>query len=123
VFRTWRSADFQSAVSHGFQPAGLAEGWAFAELRDPADWKSATRQIGNLRYACAAAMNASGARLGAITKELWVQWQQTREYWKDAKSEEFEHKFLDELIASVDKTVTVIDQLDKLISKIRKDCE
>jgi thymidylate synthase len=68
-------------------------------------------------------MNASGARLGAITKELWVQWQQTREYWKDAKSEEFEHKFLDELIASVDKTVTVIDQLDKLISKIRKDCE
>ena len=68
-------------------------------------------------------MNASGARLGAITKELWVQWQQTREYWKDAKSEEFEHKFLDELIASVDKTVTVIDQLDKLITKIRKDCE
>ena len=68
-------------------------------------------------------MNANGARLGAITKELWVQWQETRSYWKDAKSEEFEHKYLEELVASVDKTVMVIDQLDKLISRIRKDCE
>lgn len=68
-------------------------------------------------------MNANGARLAAITKELWNQWQQTKAYWKDAKSEEFEHKYLDELVSSVDKTVTVIEQLDKLISKIKKDCE
>ena len=68
-------------------------------------------------------MNANGARLGAITKELWAQWQDTKSYWKDAKSAEFEHKYLEELVASVDKTVMVIDQLDKLISRIRKDCE
>ena len=68
-------------------------------------------------------MNANGARLGAITKELWQQWQQTREYWQDAKSQEFERKYLEELLASVDKTVTVIEQLDKLVMKIRKDCE
>ena len=68
-------------------------------------------------------MNANGARLGAITKELWLQWQQTREYWRDAKSQEFERKYLEELLASVDKTVTVIEQLDKLVMKIRKDCE
>ena len=68
-------------------------------------------------------MNANGARLGAITKELCAQWQETKSYWKDAKSAEFEHKYLEELVASVDKTVMVIDQLDKLISRIRKDCE
>jgi len=68
-------------------------------------------------------MNANGARLGAITKELWLQWQQTKEYWRDAKSQEFERKYLEELLASVDKTVTVIEQLDKLVMKIRKDCE
>ena len=68
-------------------------------------------------------MNANGTRLGAITKELWNQWQQTKQYWKDAKSEEFEHKYLEELVASVDKTVMVIEQLDKLLSKIRRDCE
>jgi hypothetical protein len=68
-------------------------------------------------------MNANGSRLASITKELWYQWQQTREYWQDAKSEEFEHKFLDELMSSVDKTVGVIDELDKITSKIRSDCE
>ena len=68
-------------------------------------------------------MSASGARLEALTKDLRVQWQQTKEYWVDAKSHEFEHKFLDELFASVDRAVRVIEQLDKLILKIKKDCE
>ena len=68
-------------------------------------------------------MNANGTRLTAITKELWNQWQQTKHYWKDSRSEEFEQKYLAELVAGVDKTVTVIEQLDKLLGKIRRDCE
>jgi hypothetical protein len=68
-------------------------------------------------------MNASGTRLGALTKELYVQWQQTRQYWNDARSQEFERKYLQELFASVDKSVTVIEQLDKLVARIKKDCE
>ncbi len=68
-------------------------------------------------------MSASGSRLSAITKELWLQWQHTRDFWQDAKSLEFEHKYLQELMSSVDKTVTVIDQLDKLLAKIKSDCE
>jgi hypothetical protein len=65
----------------------------------------------------------SGTRLNALTKELWVQWQQTRDSWRDAKSQEFQRQYLDELLSSVDKSVTVIDDLDKLMTKIRKDCE
>lgn len=68
-------------------------------------------------------MSASGSRLSGITKELRLQWLETREYWRDAKALEFEAKYLDELFASVEKTVTVIDQLDKLVSQIKKDCE
>jgi hypothetical protein len=68
-------------------------------------------------------MNASGTRLAAVTNELKLQWQQTRDCWRDAKSQEFEHKYLEELWAGVDKTVAVIEQLDKLMMKIRKDCE
>lgn len=30
---------------------------------------------------------------------------------------------MEELLASVDRAVTVIEQLDKLATKIRKDCE
>jgi hypothetical protein len=68
-------------------------------------------------------MSASGSRLEALTKELRAQWMNTKVYWADAKSQEFEHKYLDELFASVDRSVMVIDQLDKLIFKIKKDCE
>jgi hypothetical protein len=68
-------------------------------------------------------MSASGSRLEGLTKDLRVKWFQTKEYWSDAKSQEFEHKYLDELFASVDRAVLVIEQLDKLISKIKKDCE
>lgn len=68
-------------------------------------------------------MSAGGSRLEALTKDLRVHWLQTKEYWSDAKSHEFEHKYLEELFASVDRAVLVIDQLDKVISKIKKDCE
>ncbi|MEI6783284.1 MAG: hypothetical protein WCQ21_20465 [Verrucomicrobiota bacterium] len=68
-------------------------------------------------------MKASSNRLSGITKELRAQWQETRNYWKDAKSLEFEQKYMEELLASVDRTVTVMEQLDKLITKIRTDCE
>jgi thymidylate synthase len=68
-------------------------------------------------------MNANASRLSGITKDLWGQWQQTKAYWKDSKAQEFEDKYLAELIATVDKTVAVIEQLDKLLQKIRRDCE
>lgn len=68
-------------------------------------------------------MNNNAIRLDAVTKELWLQWQQTRHYWRDEKSEEFEQKYLAELRSSVDKTVTIIEQLDKVMAKIKKDCE
>ena len=68
-------------------------------------------------------MKASGNRLAALTKELRSEWHNTKGYWKDAKSQEFEHRYMEELLASVDRAVTVIEQLDKLITKIRSDCE
>jgi hypothetical protein len=68
-------------------------------------------------------MSANGARLEAITKELRVQWLRTKDCWSDAKSAEFEHKYLEELFSSVERAVSVIDQLDKVLAKIKKDCE
>jgi uncharacterized protein YeaO (DUF488 family) len=68
-------------------------------------------------------MKASSNRLSGITKELRAQWADTKAHWKDAKSLEFEHRYMEELLASVDRTVTVMEQLDKLLTKIRTDCE
>ena len=63
------------------------------------------------------------SRLAAITRELSLQWQETKNYWKDAKSQEFESRYMVELQARVDKTVTVIEKLDELLTRVRKDCE
>ena len=70
-------------------------------------------------------MNLSGSksRLMGATKELALKWDETKNYWRDAKSAEFEHRYLTELFADVDKTVAIIDKLDELLKKVRSDCE
>jgi len=68
-------------------------------------------------------MSGNGAKLLALSKALSNQWQQTKHYWRDAKADEFERKYIQELMTSVEHASTVIEQLDKLVAKIRKDCE
>jgi len=68
-------------------------------------------------------LSGSRSRLAAISKELSLRWLETKYYWKDSKSQEFEQRFMDDLLARVDKTVTVIEKLDQLLSQVRKDCE
>ena len=70
-------------------------------------------------------MNLSGSksRLVGATKELELKWEETKNHWRDAKSAEFEHRYLKELFADVDRTVTIIDKLEELLKKVRSDCE
>lgn len=68
-------------------------------------------------------VRASGSRLIAITRDLVNQWEQAKDSWKDAKALEFEKKYIEELVAGVDRAASVIEQLDKIITKIRSDCE
>ena len=68
-------------------------------------------------------MSATKMRLTSLTKELLLKWEQTKECWQDTKSQEFQSKYIDELVSGVDKAASVIDQLDKLVAKVRSDCE
>jgi hypothetical protein len=68
-------------------------------------------------------LNANKSRLSAVTKELALQWEQTKNHWRDQKSEEFEKKYLQELFLYSDKAVMVIEKLDELLKKVRTDCE
>ena len=68
-------------------------------------------------------MNANASRLDGLTRDLWNQWLQTREYWQDTKSDEFQQKYLEELLSGVNRTAGVIEQLDKLMARIKRDCE
>lgn len=68
-------------------------------------------------------LSANRTRLAMTTRELSAKWNETKEHWKDAKSAEFEHKFLDELFDSVETAAGVMEQLDKILNRIRTDCE
>jgi hypothetical protein len=70
-------------------------------------------------------MNLSGTknRLAALTKELAVQWDETKNHWWDAKTREFERRYIAELLVNVDRTVMAIEQLNEVLNKVRKDCE
>lgn len=68
-------------------------------------------------------MSGAGQRIGALTKDLVNRWRQTRESWRDDKALEFERHYIEELTSGVDKAMQVIDQLDKMLAKIRSDCE
>ena len=70
-------------------------------------------------------MNLSGSksRLVASARELSQKWAETKNYWRDEKSAEFEHRYLEDLLIRVDKTVAIIEKLDEILKKVRSDCE
>jgi hypothetical protein len=68
-------------------------------------------------------LSANAARVSALTKELSNRWHETQEYWLDAKSREFDTEYMEPLISNVDTGAVIIEQLNKLVAKIRSDCE
>ncbi|HMP82128.1 MAG TPA: hypothetical protein PKA41_05400 [Verrucomicrobiota bacterium] len=68
-------------------------------------------------------MNAAHNRLMGLTKELREDWEQTKQYWNDARSREFEKRFLEELFAGVNQSIASIDALERILDKLRADCE
>jgi hypothetical protein len=68
-------------------------------------------------------LSGSKSRLVGVTKELMLKWDETRVCWRDAKSQEFERRYIQELQVGVDKAVAVIEKLDELLKRVRNDCE
>ena len=66
---------------------------------------------------------ASRSRLIALTRDLALEWQATRESWTDAKRDEFERTFLTNLFAAVDRAGHSLEQLDEVVTQVRRDCE
>ncbi len=63
------------------------------------------------------------SQLMTLTKDLLREWERTREDWRDEKADEFEREYLRDLESSVNRSLHVIDRLDRLVTKVRKDCE
>ena len=68
-------------------------------------------------------MSGNKGRLVALTREITLQWAETKNHWRDAKSEEFERQFMTELSAHVNRAAHVLEQLEEVLKKVRNDCE
>jgi hypothetical protein len=70
-------------------------------------------------------MNAAGsaANLAQAAKNLSQEWQQTQASWSDAKSHEFERTYLEPIPGHVAGAISVMEEIDALLKKIRSDCE
>jgi hypothetical protein len=66
---------------------------------------------------------ANKARLGEMTKDLLARWHDTQEQWRDARAVDFETRYLRELKSDVDKAMGAMNELEKVLSKMRSDCE
>jgi len=67
--------------------------------------------------------SGSKNRLLGLTKELAANWAETKDHWSDAKSLEFEKRFIDDLMAGVTAAMTNMDTLERALNKVREDCE
>ena len=70
-------------------------------------------------------MNAAGsaANLVQAMKNLTNEWNEIQSSWNDIKSKEFERHYLEPLPGHVASAITVMEEIDQLLKKIRSDCE
>ncbi|MBN8246982.1 MAG: hypothetical protein J0L84_06005 [Verrucomicrobia bacterium] len=68
-------------------------------------------------------LTADRMRLVALTRTLRVRWESTKDQWRDDQAHEFERTYLANLEAGVENTVGIIENLDALLTQLRRDCE
>jgi hypothetical protein len=68
-------------------------------------------------------IGSNGKALARATKDLFLKWEATKRAWLDAKAAQFENDYLAELQTAVDRAVPIFDELDKLVDRVRSECE
>ena len=57
------------------------------------------------------------------SRDLNASWAQTRMQWTDGKAREFEERYLRPLPEALNSASTIIEELDRVLANIRRDCE
>ena len=68
-------------------------------------------------------ISPNGRALAVATKELLLRWEETKQFWQDAKAADFEQEYLTQLQTAVDRATPVFEELDKLVTRVRSECE
>ena len=65
----------------------------------------------------------SASNLAQAARILTLEWEKTKDHWRDVKSQEFEHKYLEELPGQLAGATAAMEEIDLLLKKVRSDCE
>ncbi len=68
-------------------------------------------------------VHATKARLSGMSRQLSLEWEHVRATWTDDKAREFHQRYLVPLMADVEKAVAAMEQLEKLMLRVKEDCE
>ncbi len=63
------------------------------------------------------------SRLSGLSRELSRAWDETGEQWRDRKRAEFDEAYMRPLFDSIENAVAAMEDLDKVLKKIRQDCD
>jgi hypothetical protein len=65
----------------------------------------------------------SASNLLQAARILNIEWEKTKTYWRDVKSQEFEHTYLEDLPVQVASATNAMEEIDLLLKRVRSDCE
>lgn len=65
----------------------------------------------------------AAAMLMQAMKDLNLEWEETKIKWLDSKAAEFEQEYLAKLPHELSKACEAMKEIDKLLNKVRSDCE
>ena len=70
-------------------------------------------------------MNVSSSRglLVRSSRDLVEAWRETERYWRDARASQFDREFISPIPKTVASAATVIQDIDAILNRIRRDCE
>ena len=52
-----------------------------------------------------------------------MRWEETKQFWQDEKATDFEQQYLAQLQTAVDRATPTFEDLDKLVTRVRSECE
>ena len=62
-------------------------------------------------------------QLGKLMKQLMGQWMETKGYWDDAVSREFEEQHLQPIEQDLKSALAAMDHMAVVLQQVRRDCE
>ena len=66
---------------------------------------------------------ASAVKLTKSTKVFMQSWDRVKSHWQDARQREFEKDFIETLPDDVSAAIRVIEEIDRIVTRARRDCE